>query len=280
MSLKEDIQTQTIVKEEIDEIQLNIGSEVDSKPDLSELNSTSKTANYKLWIYVVSYVSWLFKSLWAEKKEEHQTIIDDNVTQNDRWLANLLKDFQYGDPLIFDDNGKPSYAVIDEAKQIIKYVSIRSANGFFKALVAGDDGSENPIVLTNDEINAATSYLNEYILGKNGVIESKSADLAKIYYTIYYDATRELTAIKEDTELAINLYLKGLNFKGEFIQPTLEDNIQTVDRVSYFEATNIEMKKASGTYEGVGVIYNPESGYIKIDPSFPLSTTLTYQPIQ
>lgn len=279
MALKDEILTQTIVKEEIDAIQENINSDVVSRPDLSELVSVSKTANYKQWIFIVSYISWLFKQLWTEKKAEHQDLIDDNVAPNDRWTAQILKKFQYGDSLVFDENFKPSYALIDEEKQVIKYVSIRSTNGKFKALVAGDDGNGTPIALTNDQVTAADNYLGEYVLGKNGVVESNDADLANINYTLYYTANRPLADIKLDVEAAITTYLATLNFRGQYIQAKLEDAMQGVTNIEYFKKNSVQVKPSTGVYADADITYEPDAGYIQIDPAFPLSTNLSYQAV-
>lgn len=276
MTVAEILNNIATAKDRIKEIHSVIHTDVTGDVNLSELDSTSKTAEFSLWESVVTIISYIQEQLFNERKAEVQAIVDENISPNSLWLSHKIKEFQYGDTLQLNDQGKPYYAVIDEGKQIVKYVSIIEENGFYTAKVAKDNAGD-PAVLVTDELNALNTYLNNLVLGNNGLATTKAADIAQVNYTIYYNAIRSEATVRNDVEEAIRSYLAELDFRGNMYLSKLEDAIQKVADVVDFEREGVLARTAeSETFSEVTRKYNPDAGYIEIDPAKQLSETLTF----
>ena len=105
----------------------------------------------------------------------------------------------------------------------------------------------------------------------------------KIYYRVYVDplvldsngALLTNNTIKP-VELAIQDYCKGLNFNGVFSVTELTDLIQNAVGVINPVFENGASKYGLVAYDPIQDYFVPNAGYLKIDPAFPLSTTITY----
>lgn len=262
---------------QVKEIFEEINQEIATDATLSDLNSVSKTAKYKLYHYVSAVINWIQQTLWDEKKAQIERIFDERLSQNDFWLSLEIRKFQYGDSLEVDETtGEYGYALIDEDKQIIKRVAVTSASGFYTAKVAKEDGEGDPIPLDAGELQSLTTYLDAIVLGNNGRAISINADRAKIQYKIFYSPVRALDEIKTDVEAAINTYLATLDFKGQYLRWKFEDALQLVDDVEGYERTLTEFRTDAGIFAEIESIYLPSSGYIRIDDDFPLVENLSY----
>jgi hypothetical protein len=260
------------------EIHTAIHDEVNNDATLADLDSASKTSEFSLWESVVAVITYIVSALFDERKAEVQEIVDENVSANAQWLNKKILDFQYGSSLEFDEDGKPHYAVIDDGLRIVKYIAIIEENGFYTAKVAKDNAGD-PIALTVDELNALNSYLNALVLGNNGFASSKNADLAQVHYTIYYKAIRGEATVRVEVEAAIKDYLASLDFAGNMYLSKLEDAIQSISDVKDFERDQVLVKNdAEAEFHEVTRVYNPDSGYIQIDPLKGLANTLTFIP--
>lgn len=266
-------------KQRIGEIYTAINNEISADADLSALTSVSKTAVYRLWMYIWAVMSFIQEELFGEAKAEMQTIVDNAIPGTDRWLALEVKKFQYGDSLSFDDEtGDYFYAVIDPAKQIIFRVAISSNAGQSTVKVAKDDGSGNPIALSTDQLNALKSYIQQIqYAGSNIITVSLPSDKIKLPITIYYDAITPLPTLQSNVEAAINGYLAELDFNGTFYISKLVDAIQAVENVEDVVIGSVEARSDAGAFNPVSRIYLPVSGYLEVDSGFPLSTTITYE---
>lgn len=118
------------LKDRINEYYQLIYAEVNDDADLSGLTSTSKTAEFNLWMWMFAAMSVIVQDIWLERKAEIQAIADSAIPGTERWFQKELLKFQYGDTLSFDVNtGKYFYAVIDTDKQIIKRCAVVSNGG-------------------------------------------------------------------------------------------------------------------------------------------------------
>ena len=119
--------------------------------------------------------------------------------------------------------------------------------------------------------------------GVNIACISRDPDLLKVYFHVYVDplvinSSGQLisnTAIKP-VEDAINDYCKGLPFNGIFSITELTDKIQSATGVINPVFDSGAAKYGTNPYIALGDFYNPNAGYLKVDPGFPLSATITY----
>lgn len=278
MTLKEHIALAQESKTEVKEIYTLINDEVNNDADLSGATSASKTAVYKLWMYVFAFLSWLQERLFNEAKMELQAIVDEGENGTDRWLAKEVVKFQYGDSLVFDTaTAVYSYAVIDETKQIIKRKAIISQNGLTLVKVAKEDGGGNPLPLAGSELTAFESYLNAIQwAGTNIKAVSIASDKLWIPATIYFDALLTQSVVAANVEAAILGYLANLPFNAEFSLTKLVDAIQLATGVVDVVLGDVQARPDTSTFSSVSRVYYPNSGYFEIDISHQLSSTLNY----
>lgn len=266
-------------KDKVSELFALIEGATNDEATLAGLDSPSQTADYRLWQIVFAAVSAIVEEYVDAKELEIEDTVMRNVAPNAAWLDTILRAFQEGYTLELDANGRPFYAVIDEDAQIIKRVAILEGIGTYRAKVAGEDGGGNVQALTVPQVNAINEYLDQYILGNPGTAESRETDYLHIQYEIFYPALRLEAEVRAEVEDAINEYLEVLDFGGTLRLSKLEDSIQSVDTGIDFRRLLSRGRTNAGAFEDFDRIYVPEAGYITIDPAFPLSSELTFNPV-
>ncbi len=265
-----------LFKEKIKQVYTYIEGEVNNDITLSELDNISKTSPEGLMLYWPSYISWFFEEFTLKEfKKDIVALIDANTSQTDPWWSTEMKKFQDGDPLLWNpDTKKYYYATIDTSKQIIKYCSVTSAGGVCTVKVAKSDRTK----LTSLELSRAIAYGDRVQpAGANIEYLSIDPDLLKCGLSIYFDPLLEQDDVKTAVEAAINAYIEQLNTKGEFSINDLEAAIRLVPGVQIIKRGLIETKAAGGTYlEVTDIVYQTFSGFLVVDPLFPLEDTVSY----
>ncbi len=266
-------------QERVGEIYTLITAEVNADADLSTINSTSKTAEFNLWKFVFSAMSYIQEQIWGEAKAEIQQIVDDGIPGTDRWFQKELLKFQYGDTLTFNNTtAKYSYALIDLTKQIIKRCAVVSNGGLTQIKVATEDGSGNPIALTAPQLTAFASFMRQIQwTGANiGNPISFSSDKLNAPMTVYYNGTVNLDDLKPLVQAAYNLYLTNLLFNGEYKVTAHQDKVQAVANVNDVVMGVVQAKPNAGVYANVNRIYIPVSGYVERDGAIDFDVMITY----
>lgn len=236
-------------------------------------------------LYIVAF------SIFALEKnlDNLTTEVDNKIAQARNWsIPNFVEDayaFQYGDALIYDSVEKRyKYATINEANKIIKVASATEVSSELQLKIATDNGSGiEPLSLP--QITAFGEYIQKLKApGVNLAVITRPADELKIYYHVYVNpqvlnTSGELISNPsvKPVEDAINSYCIGLDFNGVFNITELTDLIQQIHGVvaPVFDAA--EAKFGTNPYTPIIDFYTPNSGYLKIDPAFPLSVTVIYQ---
>lgn len=268
---------QELLKEQVGELYQTITDDVESDPTLAGVVSVSKTADYKLWMYIWAVVSWLQQKVVDAFRGEIQAIADAAPTCNALWFDAEVRKWQFGDPLLFDDTLKKYYyATIDESKQLAARVAVVDQSGKGIIKVAKEVGGE-PFALSASELNSLKAYVKRVQpFGTNISVISAQADLIRLPITITYDAIVPLATLQANVEAAITEYLAALDFNGAFYIIRLQDAIQQVEGIIDVADGNIEAAQAAGTFVSINRKYVPVSGYIKVDPGTPLSGSITY----
>lgn len=249
---------------------------------LQDLSSNSKVAVWRLMIWIFAFGSWVIDSLFDRHKAEVNEIVANAIPGTAKWLRSEIFKFQYGDSLQWIDN-KYQYAVIDPAKQIIKYCAVIEVGGQVRIKVAKDNNGQ-PTPLTSAELTALTDYVNQIkFAGTNSAVTSNAADKLKLILKIYYDpqvlnpdGTLISDGATKPVENAVNNYLSNLPFNGTLYVNRLMDAIQSAEGVVEPYITTIEATYGNLPYQPVTESYQADAGYLVIDPSYPLSNNITY----
>lgn len=263
----------------ISEIENSIIAQKNLEPELNQLNSSSKLAIWRLWVKVVAVAHLILENLWDSKAKELEYLANKAIVGNDKWYAQKMLEFQYGYSLSEID-GRLVYLVDDPIAKIIKKSSISTAQGVLIIKVAKESSGEL-IKLSDVEKVAAESYINDIkFAGTSHLLVSEDADLVHLRALIYYDGKLILNDFKTLMEAAINDHLKSIEFDGVLSLNKLRDAMEQVPgQINGPDITLLAVKPFGESYTNVSRQFQADSGYFKIDPDFPLTTSLIYNAI-
>jgi hypothetical protein len=235
-------------------IQKDILDRIVNNPNLVALNSPSKTAIYRLMVFVVAYAIWLLENIFDTHKAQIDDALYNQKSGTPRWYRNMALAFQYGDGLMLDDdqynNTGIDEAIID-AKKIIKYCSIKESieSSRLVVKVAGENGDQL-IQLTTDELESFEAYMQEIkYAGVKLLIINNPADKLQLVMTVYRDPLiidKLGTNIKtggKSVEIAVRQYIKNLPFDGELVINDLIDYLRDIDGIN-----NVHIVQANASY--------------------------------
>ncbi|PTT14278.1 nucleotidyltransferase [Flavobacterium sp. HMWF030] len=263
-------------------IQQEIFNSIANNPDLTDLNSTSKTAIYRLFVFVVSYAIMVLELLFEQKEKEIIAAINTQKRGNAPWYKDMALKFQYGFELIYDTD---TFANLDatqeviEASKIIKYCSIKPSSETSTLIVkVASESGDSLEPLTDDEKESFLAYMEE--IKYEGVklrVVNNPADKLLLNMQIFRDVLvlddqgNSKKNGGQPVETAINEYMKALPFDGELVLNDLIEHLRAVDGVSNANIIVATSKKydvithAYGEFEPINVRTIPESGYFEIE---------------
>ncbi|MBL0144942.1 MAG: nucleotidyltransferase [Chitinophagaceae bacterium] len=260
----------------ITDIQQSIIDNINSNATLStQLTSTSATALWRLWAYIIAVSIWALENLFDFFKSDVDETIAAMKPHSLRWYAEKAKLFQYGYSLPADtdvyDNTAIDPALI-EASKIVDYAAVVEQQRGLRIKVAQDNGTDLEALITA-ELNAFKAYMERIKdAGVKLTITSGDADLLKLSLTIKYDALVLLpTGGRIDgtsaapVKDAIKTYLKNLPFNGILSTMKLIDAIQAVEGVKDLSVNNIQAKYGALPFSAINITYTPDAGYLRAE---------------
>ena len=265
----------------IQEIQTLILQAKAQEPALNELNSTSKVAIWRLWVYIIAVAIWSLEKLF----DQHRADIDKRLAElkphTARWYRSKALAFQYGFDLLpdsdkFNNQGHTEEAI--EASKIVKYSAvIESKNeGRLIVKIAGEQGEQlQPI--TDAQKQAFEAYLQEIKdAGVRLSVVNYQPDVLHLQMKIVYDPLvldsngQSILHATHPVETAIKDYLKRLPFNGELVLAHLIDALQQAEGVKIphlvlAQSKNITSSGGYGAFETIEISKIPTAGYFTID---------------
>lgn len=250
---------------------------------LSDLTTNSKVAVWRLLFFVVAVAHWTQQKLFDAHRAWIEQRASEIVVGSLPWIQRVALQFQYGDALVFINN-RYQYATVNTAAQIVKLAVASEVGGEVILKVAKLDSSGDPIPLLPAELSAFGIYMNRMKFAGTIInTVSRDADLLKLSYIIYYDplvlsSTGELISSPGTypAEEAVHNYCKGLPFDGIYSITEQTDQIQQAVGVVDPVFQSAEAQFGANPYTAFAIKYNPNAGYLKVDPAHPLTTTFTY----
>ncbi len=245
------------------------------KNTLQGLNSTSKVAVWRSFVFIISVGIWSLEKLFDEFKVFIDALIAKNKIHNFDWYIQTAKNFQFGFSLqedgTYDNTGVDEGLVI--ASKIVKQVAVDQLSSRLRFKLAKEDGNGQLIKMDETEISAFSQYMEKVKdAGTRLTIYSRDADLLKLEVDIYYDP-QVLNTIGQrhdgtsDTPVQdqIQLFSRNLEFNGELILTKLTDFLQKIDGVLIPVIKKAEAKYALNDYTAIDERYIPDSGYFLFD---------------
>lgn len=256
----------------IDQIKQLIVNAKSNEADLDIYTSTSATALFNLWAYIMAVAIWTLDVLFDKHKVEVETKINSLIPGTIRWYYSSCLAFQYGDILTWL-NGKFVYQVPDVGKMIVKRVAIKEVSGQLRIKVA-KEASGVPVALDSTELDAFKAYVGLVkFAGTNVSIVSCGVCLVQVRLNLLYDSlllTSTGALITDGTEVvknALENYLKGITYGGVVNRTKLIDAIQAVDGVLdvYIEGFWAQEDGASSYDTITTQNFESVAGYYKLD---------------
>ena len=265
----------------IQEIQTLILQAKAQEPALNELNSSSKVAIWRLWVYIIAVAIWSLEKLF----DQHRADIDKRLAElkphTARWYRSKALAFQYGFDLLpdsdkFNNQGHTEEAI--EASKIVKYSAvIESKNeGRLIVKIAGEQGNTlQPI--TDTQKQAFEAYLQEIKdAGVRLSVVNYQPDILHLQMKIVYDPLvldsngQSILHATKPVEETIKNYLKRLPFNGELVLAHLIDVLQQAEGVKIphlvlAQSKNITIGGGYGAFETIEISKIPTAGYFTID---------------
>ena len=265
----------------IQEIQTLILQAKAQEPALNELNSTSKVAIWRLWVYIIAVAIWSLEKLF----DQHRADIDKRLAElkphTARWYRSKALAFQYGFDLLPDSdkfNNQVHTEEAIEASKIVKYSAvIESKNeGRLIVKIAGEQGEQlQPI--TDAQKQAFEAYLQEIKdAGVRLSVVNYQPDVLHLQMKIIYDPLvldsngQSIIHATKPVEETIKSYLKRLPFNGELVLAHLIDALQQAEGVKIphlvlAQSKNITSSGEYGAFETIEISKIPTAGYFTID---------------
>lgn len=265
----------------IQEIQTLIYQAKTQEPALESLNSTSKVAIWRLWVYIIAVAIWSLEKIF----DLHRADIDKRLAElkphTARWYRSKALAFQYGFDLLPDSDKFNNVGHTEEqieASKIVKYSAVvESPNeGRLIVKIAGEQGEQlQPI--TDAQKQAFESYLQEIKdAGVRLSVVNYQPDILHLQMKIVYDPLvldsngQSITNAFNPIERTIKAYLKKLPFNGELVLAHLIDALQQAEGVKIphlvlAQSKNITSSGEYGAFETIEISKIPTAGYFTID---------------
>lgn len=267
----------------VDTIYADLIAKKESDSNLDSLSSTSKTAIWRLWLYILAYATNVLESLFDKHYTEVTSIITELKPHTMRWYRQKALAFQYGFDLITDsdvyDNGTATEEQIESSK-IIKYAAITEATTESRLVlkIATEDSAGKLAPITSGQESAFIPYIEEIKdAGVAITVINYLPDILKLNLRIYYDPlvlTSTGVSIrtgKKPVEDALNEFMKELPFNGELVLNSLIDKLQKTEGVKIPHLVQAASKWIDtalddyGNFENISVKKIPVSGYFEIE---------------
>jgi len=261
----------------LEEIREEIIERKESCNELNGLDSSSKTAIWRLWIYITAFAIWTLEKLFDQHRNEVDEMLKQRIPHTARWYRNKALDFLLGVNLMTDSDKYPDGVTDIENKKIIKYAAVVEIGSRLIIKIATEkDGELGPI--DSDNLEGFTRYIQEIKdVGVRFNAINYLPDLLVLNIEIYRDPLvlddngNHRTKAIEPVKIALNEFMKELPFNGELILQELANKLEGAEGVRIVNIKQAstawidsETLKYGEVYEDIDVKKIPESGYFKI----------------
>lgn len=250
-------------------------TDISNNNNLSELTSTSRTAKYKAFAYVVAMAIYSLEVVMDMFRADVQADLLLMKPHTVIWYRDAAKAFQYGSSLpwgeVAYDNALLTEDEVD-AQKIVAHAAVIENSGQLTIKVA-KLVSDDLAALAAGELTAFETYFEKIKdAGTKINYKSESPDDFKLEMDIYYDPlVLDSDGIRLDgsdntpVQDAIRAYLADLPFNGEIIKTKLVDALQVVEGVKIPAIVNAWYKYAALDWQLMGERYTPDAGYARIE---------------
>lgn len=254
---------------------------------VTDADSTSKVANWRLWVYIFSLATFNLEKLWDVFKKEVDELIARTRPHTVNWYRSKALEYMHGVELVPETDYYNTSAMTSEQIQAYKIIAnaapvkeVLYGNGRLRLKVVRILNNEYA-PLTDDQLTAFTAYMNT-VADAGTLVEPTSgdADLLKLQIDLYYDplvlnplGQRLDGTNNTPVQDGIKGFLKSLKFNGSYINTKLENELELIEGVIYPVIKKAWSKYGQYAYETTGVanvgeideIRVADAGHMKLD---------------
>jgi hypothetical protein len=220
-------------------------------PTLSTLTSTSQTAKWNLYYFIVASCIAIFEQLQDIFKTELETIASTAAPSTPQWTRNKVLKYQKGDVAQLNTTTYViEYPTINTANQILTRCAVITAPNRTVLIKVAKGNPPTPVSV--GELAELQSYVETFNpAGIAFTLINENSDKMEVAATIYYNGQYS-AVISTNVVAALNNYMANLPFNGVISTQAVVDAIQAVEGVISVSLARILVRKHSVAY-GLGV---------------------------
>jgi hypothetical protein len=228
-------------------------------PTLSALTSTSQTAKWNLYYFIVASCIAIFEQLQDIFKTELEAIASTAAPSTPQWTRNKVLKFQSGDIAELNTTTfTVEYPTINTTNQILTRCAVITAPN--RTVLIKVAKSNPPVPVSVGELAELQSYIETFNpAGIAFTLINENSDKMEVAATIYYNGQYS-AVISTNVVAALNNYMANLPFNGVISTQAVVDAIQAAEGVISVSLARILVRKHTVAY-GAGVtLYNLSTG--------------------
>jgi hypothetical protein len=241
----------------------------DEQTLLSDLNTPSRVAKWRLFLYIVAFGIWVHEGLLELLRGEMETLAASAAPATHGWIQQKVFEFQYStiaEQIAILVDFIVRYPVVDESLRIVTRCSVKT----FPNRVVGIKvaKSEPPEPLYNTEMTALGSYVELFLpAGVRANIISMEPDRLFLDADIYFDG-QYAAVIQQHVIAALDAYMATFSqekFDGTILVSGLEDAIQSVPGVTDVHINTVKARENATAFINaftVARFWQTVAGYI------------------
>jgi hypothetical protein len=232
----------------VQQIYNELVAEKTTKPELAGLNSTSQTAIFTLWLWVVAYAHKLLYDMWDVTKNEISQIASQQIVGTIPWYVGLAMNWTGGSKAITACWPTELLTTLDK-KLIMKVANTAAGVGYSN--------------LSDADLAAFKTYIgSKKVVGTDIDIISQTADLLLLKLSIKYVGVQATVSAAIVTH--IKNYLAILPFGSQLSITVMANSIFSVAGVLDVIVDDAQVSVGLG-YTPITTNYiNADAGYFEI----------------
>jgi hypothetical protein len=228
-------------------------------PTLSALTSTSQTAKWNLYYFIVASCIAIFEQLQDLFKTDLEAIASTAAPSTPQWTRNKVLKYQKGDVAELNTTTFTiEYPTINTANQILTRCAVITAPN--RTVLIKVAKSDPPVPVSVGELAELQSYIETFNpAGIAFTLINENSDKMEVAATIYYNGQYS-AVISTNVVAALNNYMATLPFNGIISTQAVVDAMQAAEGVISVSLARILVRKDTVAYLAGVTLYNLSTG--------------------
>ena len=244
----------------------------------ADVSNGSVVGRLRIIARLVAYAMTAQRILFRLFRTDVQALALDGHYGTKRWYIAKALLFQFGSALVFTDKDA-FYSPVVPSLRIVTHAAVTELS--YKVIVkAAKSNGAGLVPLSSAERLALQDYFDEVRPVVAVEVRSAKADEIRLIAQVVTDAKQGVASIQANVELAINSYLRTLDFNGVVSRTKIKLAMLAVPGVIDVVINTLQIKKGGTNvftpFANIPRISTTFAGHAKIAASFPLSSSLTY----